>query len=94
MSCKAIGEVVVYFAAFKNRKNTLTHLFLVQFGPFQRGNLVFYIDYWPWERERRMVVPPHKENGRRTASEKDVQIFSMPLMLVAVGKAVVDVMVK
>jgi hypothetical protein len=52
------------------------------------------INYRPWERERRIVVPPHEENGCQTASEKDVRIFSMPLMSVAVGKAVVDVMVK
>ena len=34
-------------------------------------------------------MPPQKENGHRTASEMEVQIFLVLLMSVALGKAAV-----
>jgi hypothetical protein len=36
------------------------------------------------------VVPPQEENGRQMASEVHIRIFSMSLMSVDVGGAVVD----
>jgi hypothetical protein len=84
MSCKAIGEVVINFVAFKNRKH-LTHPFVVGSRPFQRRSLFSNV-FAAVGMQEEADAPPQEESGRGIASEIEDADFS----LLPMSEAVVD----
>jgi hypothetical protein len=75
MSCKAIGEVVVNFVAFKNRKH-LTHPYVVGSRPFQRCNLFSNV-FAAIGMQEEDDASPQEESGRGKASEIEDADFSV-----------------
>ena len=74
MSCKAIGEVVINFVAFKNRKH-LTHPFVVGSRPFQQRSLFSNV-FAAVGMQEEADAPPQEESGRGIASEiEDADFF-------------------